>query len=481
MSPVIFWFRNDLRLHDNLALVHAAASGRPVVPLFVLDEESDGVRALGGAAKWWLHRSLSALQASLGERGADLVLRRGPAHDILLHVIEETGAGAIFWNRLYGPHEIARDSAIKADLVARGLEVRSDNSSLLREPWEVSTQQGRPYMVFTPFWKAERAQGDPPAPLEAPDRLPGHQGPVASDRLEDWALLPQEPNWAQGFEQNWQPGETGARDRLQDFLDNALAGYGTDRDRPATAGTARLSAHLRFGEIGPRQVWHWTLNHVRSSGGSEDAAWAFLRELGWRDFNHNLLFHRPEMPERNLKEPFDAFPWPDNRGDFEAWSRGETGYPIVDAGMRELWHTGWMHNRVRMITASFLIKHLLLPWQWGEAWFWDTLVDADLANNTGNWQWVAGSGADAAPYFRIFNPVLQGEKFDSDGAYVRRWVPALSEMPRAYVHKPWEAPKQVLAEAGVTLGQSYPMPLVNHAEARARALNAYNDIKKGAA
>jgi len=233
-------------------------------------------------------------------------------------------------------------------------------------------------------------------------------------------LLPQETSWAEGFEQNWQPGETGARDRLQDFLDNALARYGTDRDRPATAGTARLSAHLRFGEIGPRQVWHWPLNHVRSHGGSEDAAWSFLRELGWRDFNHNLLFHRPEMPERNLKQPFDSFPWRDDRNDFKAWSRGETGYPIVDAGMRELWDTGWMHNRVRMITASFLIKHLLLPWQWGEAWFWDTLLDADLANNTGNWQWVAGSGADAAPYFRIFNPVLQGEKFDSDGAYVRR-------------------------------------------------------------
>ncbi len=481
MSPVILWFRHDLRLRDNPALSRAAASGRPIVALYVLDEETTGVRPLGGALKWWLHHSLAALAAALGSYGVQLVLRRGPAHDALLDVITQTGAGAVFWNRVYGPHEIARDGEIKSDLQTRGLQVHSDNGSLIREPWEVATQQGKPYFVFTPFWKATRAKGDPPAPLDAPADLAICDANVASDRLEDWALLPHGPNWAAGLEKDWQPGEARARDQLMRFLDNGLARYATDRDRPATTGSSRLSPHLRFGEIGPRQIWHWTLDHARGHGFGEDAAWSFLRELGWRDFNHNLLFHRPEMPERNLKSPFDAFPWRDNRDDFKAWQRGITGYPVVDAGMRELWHTGWMHNRVRMITASFLIKHLLLPWQWGEAWFWDTLVDADLANNTGNWQWVAGSGADAAPYFRIFNPVLQGEKFDADGVYVRRWIPELTDLPSAYIHKPWGAPPAVLATAGIALGETYPLPLVNHAQARARALAAYNDIKKGAA
>jgi len=481
MSPVILWFRNDLRLRDNPALSRAAASGRPVVALYVLDEESAGVRPLGGALKWWVHHSLAALKQALESYGARLVLRRGPAHDVLLEVISQTGADAVFWNRLYGPHEIARDSAIKADLQARGLEVHSDNGSLIREPWEVDTQQGKPYFVFTPFWKAERAKGDPPAPLEAPVDLAVCNETVPSGRLEDWALLPQRPNWAVGLEQTWRPGEAGAREQVLRFLADSLGRYATDRDRPATTGTSRLSPYLRFGEISPRQIWHWTLDHVRREKAGEDAAWCFLRELGWRDFNHNLLFHRPEMPERNLKSPFDALPWRDDQADFRAWRHGITGYPVVDAGMRELWHTGWMHNRVRMIVASFLIKHLLLPWKWGESWFWDTLVDADLANNAGNWQWVAGGGADAAPYFRIFNPVLQGEKFDADGAYVRRWIPELADTPSATIHKPWEASPAVLAAAGVTLGETYPLPLVNHTQARARALAAYNDIKKGAA
>jgi len=305
MSPVIFWFRNDLRLRDNPGLSRAADSGRPVVALFVLDEESSGMRPLGGALKWWLHRSLAALEESLSSTGAKLVLRRGPAHDALLDVVAQTGAGAVFWNRLYSPHEIARDSEIKADLQTRGLDVHSENGSLIREPWEINTQQGKPYFVFTPFWKAERAKGDPSSPVASPEGLAGYETAVASDRLEDWDLLPSKPDWTVGLEEEWRPGESGARRQLQRFLDDSLTRYATDRDMPATTGTSRLSPHLHFGEISPRQVWHWTLEHVRRENDDEDAAWSFLRELGWRDFNHNLLFHRPEMLERNLKAPFD--------------------------------------------------------------------------------------------------------------------------------------------------------------------------------
>ena len=469
-GPVILWFRQDLRLVDNPGLAAAVASGRPVLPLFILDDETPGRWAWGGASRWWLHHSLAALGADLRARGAPLVLRRGAADAVLRAVIRDSGASAVFWNRTYEPFAVARDAALKKDL---GVVAQSFAGALLHEPTRLKTKAGGPFKLFTPFWTTLRATLDPPAPQPAPARIKG-VAPVASESLDDWRLLPRKPDWAGGLAASWRPGEAGARARLRDFLDDGLARYRAERDQPAKPSTSRLSACLHWGEIGPRQVWHATLDHARQSGDAmlEAAAWAFLREVGWREFSAHLLFHWPALPEKPWRDSFAAFPWRDSAADFAAWSRGRTGYPIVDAGMRELWATGWMHNRVRMVAASFLVKHLLLPWQQGEAWFWDTLVDADLSNNAASWQWVAGSGADASPYFRIFNPVLQGEKFDSEGAYVRRWVPELAALPDKYLHRPWEAPADILAVAGVVLGCDYPAPVVDHAAARQRALAA---------
>ncbi len=482
LGPSVVWFRLDLRLADNPAVQAALARGASVVPLFILDDETPGRWAIGGASRWWLHHSLQALARELEGRGAKLVLRRGPAERCLMEVIEEAGAGAVYWNRRYDSDGIAVDSRIKESLRERGLTAESFNAGLLHEPWTLRTKGGDPFKVFTPFWKTIVGLGDPEAPLPAPKSIPGGVG-VISDDLEAWSLLPTSPDWAGGLRETWSPGEAHAKERLSAFLEDALARYGEDRNRPDLPQTSRLSPHLHWGEIGPRQVWHWTRDHVRARGGKglEREALAFLRELGWREFSQHLLFHWPEFPDKAWKPAFEDFPWSEDAAGFEAWCRGQTGYPIVDAGMRELYATGWMHNRVRMVTASFLIKHLLVPWQQGEAWFWDTLVDADLGSNSASWQWVAGSGADAAPYFRIFNPVLQGEKFDPKGAYVRRWVPEIAALPDADLHKPWQASPEVLAAAGIELGVTYPAPIVDHSAARARALAAYETIKKTAA
>jgi len=478
-SPVICWFRRDLRLSDNPALHTAATSGRPVIALYVLDENDRNGRPLGAASRWWLQGSLTALARDLERLGVSLTLRRGAADAVLDEILTETGAQAVFWNRLYTPNEIARDERIKSNLKSRGVSAESFNGTLLYEPWQVSTQAGKPYFVFSPFWKAERNLDRVPAPRPAPESLPAFKGELESDQLDDWALLPATPDWAGGLREMWQPGERGAQSRLESFLQSTIATYGQDRDLPDRAGSSRLSPHLAFGEISARQVWHVTHDFVRRTAATEleEGCWSFLRELGWRDFNYNLLFHRPEMPQRNLKQDFDMFPWRADESGLHAWTKGMTGYPLVDAGMRELWATGWMHNRVRMVTASFLVKHLLVPWQRGEEWFWDTLVDADLANNTANWQWVAGCGADAAPYFRIFNPIAQGEKFDPSGAYVRKWVPEIAGLPDAYVHKPWQAPSEVLNTAGIVVGETYPAPIVEHGQARTRALEAYQQIR----
>ncbi len=478
-TPVLVWFRRDLRLADNPALSAAAKGGRPIVPIFILDEETTGTRPLGGASRWWLHQSLAALAIDLSQRGVRLVLRRGPAAEVLNGLVAETGADAVFWNRRYDPASVARDRGIKRALTERGITVESFNASLLAEPWHVATKAGKPFSVFTPFWKALQDAVAPDAPLPAPEKIAGPAGPIAGNTLDDWRLLPTEPDWAAGFRPLWTPGEDGARQRFEDFRDQALADYADQRDIPSNPGTSRLSPHLHFGEIGPRQLWHAVRFWMERSGSrAETGGVAFLRELGWREFNYHLLFHHPAMPEKNVNASFDAFPWRDDADALTAWQQGRTGYPIVDAGMRELWLTGWMHNRVRMIAASFLVKHLLLDWRLGEAWFWDTLVDADRANNAGNWQWVAGSGFDAAPYFRIFNPVIQGERFDAAGAYVRRWVPELARLPDRYLHKPWDAPADVLAGAGLRLGETYPRPIVDHKAARQRALDAYAAIKK---
>ncbi len=481
--PAIVWFRRDLRLADNPALHEAAAGGRPIVPVYILDRESAGARPPGGAAQWWLHGSLAALAQDLAGHGLRLVLRRGPAGPALDRLIAETGAGSVFWNRCYEPWEIARDRAIKAGLKAAGVAARSFNVGLLFEPWTVATGQGAPYRVFTPFWHACRRADPPPPPLPAPDlaasaAAAAAAGPVDNDSLDSWALRPGAPDWAAGLRTAWQPGEAAARRLLDRFRGRSLPDYAAGRDRPDRAATSRLSPHLHFGEIGPRQVWDAIRALPGAADGREDDPAAagrekFLAELGWREFAHHLLFHFPSLPEEPLQPRFARFPWADDPAALRAWQRGRTGYPLVDAGMRQLWQTGWMHNRVRMVAASFLVKHLRLPWQAGAAWFLDTLVDADLANNSAGWQWVAGCGADAAPWFRIFNPVIQGRKFDPDGAYVRRFVPELARLPDRWVHRPWQAPADVCAAAGLRLGEDYPLPIVDHAAARRAALEAY--------
>jgi deoxyribodipyrimidine photo-lyase len=472
-EPVIVWFRRDLRLADNPALAAAAAGGQPVIAVYILDDEAPGPWRPGGASRWWLHLSLRSLSARLATAGSGLVLRRGPAGPVLRHLLAETGARAVFWNRLYDPWAVRRDTAIKADLASQGVTVGSHNGALLFEPSRIQSRNGKPFRVFTPFWRACVAAPPPERPLAAPARLRPAALPTA-ERLEDWRLLPTRPDWAGGLRATWEPGEPAGLRRLTAFVDDALMRYGAERNRPDRGGTSRLSPHLHFGEISARQVWHAV------SAAPPELAGPFLRQIGWREFCHHLLHQVPSMPDEPLDRSFAGFAWHDEDESLSAWRCGRTGYPIVDAGMRELWETGWMHNRVRMIVASFLTKHLLVRWQSGERWFWDTLVDADLANNAAGWQWVAGCGADAAPYFRIFNPVLQGERFDPEGDYVRRFVPEIASLPAAVIHRPWDASGTVLADAGVRLDQTYPRPLVEHAAARRRALEAF-EHSRGAA
>lgn len=470
-APIILWFRQDLRLADNPALAAAAQTHRPLIPLYVLDDVGDW--ALGGAARWWLHHSLTALSQDLRQLGAPLVLRRGDSEQVLRHLIDETGASAVFWNRRYEPDAVTRDTHLKSAL---GVETKSFNASMLREPWELKTGGGGPFKVFTPYFRALTAalcDLECPAP---PARLASYAGALPSDDLRSWSLTPHNPDWAAGFSPAWRPGEAGARDRLIQFLDGPLNGYAEARDCPGHRSTSRLSPHLQFGEIGPRQVWR----AAEAANARDTDKRKFQSEIAWREFSHHLLFHFPNLPAVNLRREFDAFPWREDDAAFRAWTRGLTGVPIVDAGMRELWATGWMHNRVRMIAASFLVKNLLLDWRRGARWFWDTLVDASLANNSASWQWVAGSGADAAPYFRIFNPVLQGRKFDPNGDYVRRWVPEISGLDNEVVHAPWEANASKLAAANVQLGETYPRPVADLAATRIRALNAFANLKSAA-
>ncbi len=476
IGAALMWFRQDLRLADNPALAAAASGGLPVMALYILDDSLPW--AMGGASRWWLHHSLAALDAELRRQyGFGLTLRRGKAETLLPALAAECGAVAVHWNRCYEPAAIARDTAIKAALKQQGITAGSHNAALLYEPWTVQTQGGSWFKVYSAFWRACSALGDPQPPIPAPKSMKGITG-IASDTLESWALLPGKPDWAGGLRDTWVPGSLGAETLLGNFLDHALDGYAEQRDVPASAGTSRLSPHLHFGEIGPRQVWQAVRLAVDSGPTTAGKhAEKYLSELGWREFSHHLLYHFPELPRQNFRADFDAFPWNRDDAALQRWQRGQTGYPIVDAGMRELWHTGWMHNRVRMVVASFLVKHLRQHWREGEAWFWDTLVDADLANNAASWQWVAGSGADAAPYFRIFNPMLQGERFDPEGEYVRRWVPELKTMPARFIHKPWTAPASVLHEAGVKLGTSYPLPMVDHDAARALALTAFSSLR----
>jgi deoxyribodipyrimidine photo-lyase len=466
MSPVLVCFRDDLRLADNPALAAAVGSGHPIIPVFIWAPEEEGNWPPGAASNWWLDASLRALSRELEDRGSRLIIRRGPASAALAELIEQTKASALFWNRIYRPPVLQRESALESEIRKQGVAVECFNGSLLFEPGTILNKRGKPFAVFTPFWRACLTKAvsalahDPPCKLRAPESWPD------SMQVSELGLQPT-IDWASGLRDNWQPGERGAREQLDRFCKKPLKSYGESRDHPGGTSTSRLSPHLRFGEISARKIWH-AIDHL---GGD-----AFLRQLAWREFSYHLLCSQPQSVEQPLRPEFERFPWKRDPQAFSAWTLGKTGYPFVDAGMRELWRTGWMHNRARMVAASFLVKHLLIAWQEGAAWFWDTLVDADLANNTMGWQWVAGCGADAAPYFRIFNPVLQGEKFDPAGEYVRHWIPELAQMPYAWIHQPWRAPRSILANAGVELGKTYPYPIVDHDEARRRALAALQNL-----
>ena len=475
-APAIVWFREDLRLADNPAVHAAAASGRPVICLFIHDEVSPGLRLHGGESKWWLDKSLKALAADIAGLGGQLTVRVGAAETCLDALIDQTGAGAVYWNRRYDKAGRDLDAAIKQNLKTRGIAVQSFNARLLLEPWELQTGSGGFYKVFTPFWRALRAAYEPPAALPRPKSLAG----PATDSVGVDALgpHPRAPDWSTGFDAMWQPGEAGAAARLQRFLSGPVNAYADARDLPGPEDTTSgLSPHLRFGEIGPAQVWRAVMTGRAAGRFDETGAEKFLSEVAWREFCYVLLYHRPDLAVANYNPDYDQMPWREDTGMLSAWQEGRTGYPIVDAGMRQLWQTGWMHNRVRMIVASLLTKHLLIHWRDGEAWFWDTLVDADPASNPASWQWVAGCGADAAPYFRIFNPITQGQKFDADGAYVRRWCPEIAGLPDKFLHAPWLAPENVLSDAGVVLGQTWPVPIIAHEAGRKQALDAYEILR----
>ena len=476
-GSALVWFRNDLRVEDNAALNAAVETGLPVLCLFIRDVSSP-VRTLGSAQQWWLHHSLTALSGKLRALGGELVLKTGDAAAVLDTVIAGSGATHVFWNRRYDPAAIPMDGSVKSALKSRGINVQTFDGQLLHEPTQVKTGSGGPFKVYSPFWRAFNTLPEPRAPYPAPLKLSNAPSRIQSERLEDWNLLPTHPDWAQGMKSEWTPGEDGAAARLDAFLHGAVHGYAEDRNLPGHLSTSKLSPHLAMGEITPFQIWHACRKASDAPVRDTDK---FRAEVGWREFAYHLLFHFPKLANDNFNGSFDAFPWGETRTELlTAWQKGQTGYPIVDAGMRELWTTGWMHNRVRMIVASFLIKHLMIDWREGEKWFWDTLVDACPANNPASWQWVAGSGADAAPYYRIFNPILQGEKFDTDGAYVRKWVLELGALPDKFLHQPWEAPLLVLKAAEVTLGKTYPRPIVDHDAARQRALAAFKSLKGAA-
>lgn len=495
MTSIVL-FRKDLRLADNPAL-YAAAERGTVLPLYIASFEtkaafnSDDLAEdwpMGAASRWWLHHSLTALDKSLREYGSSLHI--GKSHntaEYLLALCQHFGADAVFWNRRYAPAEIQADKTLKSQLQAAGITVQSFNGNLLNEPWEVFNKQSLPYKVFTPYWRECRNHTAPPTPLPIP-AFNSHersnaselaQSDISKQTIASLQLLPTKPDWSSGLDERWQPGEQAAQKKWELFLENAVTRYDKARNFPAIAGTSYLSPHLAFGEISPRQIWHDIV--AQSALGKNDDMERYLSEIGWREFSYYQLYHFPRILNDSFNPRFDHFAWQDDpeqiATQLSVWQQGLTGYPIVDAGMRELWHTGYMHNRVRMIAASFLCKDLLLHWRAGAEWFWDTLVDADLASNTASWQWTAGCGADAAPFFRIFNPITQGEKFDADGEYTRQWVPELALLPKKYLQKPWTAPSHVLEQAGVQLGQNYPLPIVDHKVAREMALERFKDLK----
>ena len=468
VSKTIVWFRQDLRIHDNPALLAAVDAG-DVLPIYILDDINSADWAMGEASRLWLHQSLASLNKSLN---GQLCLFKGDAQAILINLVAELGATAVHWNRCYEPWRINRDKKIKTHLVEQGLEVNSYNGSLLWEPWEITKKDGAPYKVYSPFFKrgclaaANRIRQVLPAPKKI-NYVTLPEG-FASKSLEALSLTPS-VGWDVGIRSLWSVGEDAAHDRLQQFIDRRLEGYKKARDFPAMESTSRLSPHLHFGELSPHQVWFQVL---QSDPINEEDLSHYQSELGWREFSYYLLYHWPQIPDQPFVPKYKVFPWRSDNEGLQQWQQGKTGYPIVDAGMRELWQTGYMHNRVRMIVGSFLVKNQLIHWQHGERWFWNCLVDADLASNSAGWQWVAGCGADASPYFRIFNPLLQSEKFDPEGEYLVRYLPELKGLPKKYLHKPWEAPSDVLDQAGIELGKDYPVPILDLKVTRERALSS---------
>jgi len=474
--PIIVWFRKDLRLRDHAPLRAALDADAPIVPLFVWSPEDEGEWPLGSASRWWLHHSLTTLAADLAQRGAPLIIRTGRAASVIPELAQCIGAKAVHWHTRYEPAAIDVEHELRRRLLKHKIEAHGFEGALLHNPHELRTKQGTPFKVFTPFWRSLCNHAHVEEPLAAPRAIPGWSGPLMSVSVEDLSLLPT-IDWAAGLRDAWAPGERGAQQSLKQFIAQALRGYTERRDIPGVTGTARISPHLAFGEVSPRQIWHDIHTLALKDSALRADANKFMSEIGWREFAHHLLVHFPHTATQPLDRKFLKFKWSRNTAHLKAWQRGMTGYPIVDAGMRQLWHTGWMHNRVRMIVASFLTKDLRIHWLDGARWFWDTLVDADLANNTLGWQWTAGCGADAAPYFRIFSPVRQGERFDSDCAYLRRWIPELASIPNRFAHKPWEAEPTKLFNAGLETAQEYPAPMIDHTEARSAALKAYETLQ----
>jgi deoxyribodipyrimidine photo-lyase len=481
MSPALIWFRRDLRLADNPAWQALIDEGHTPIPVYIHNEPDTDWQP-GEASAWWLHHSLISLQKSLRKHGSDLLIFQGNPESLLPVLLEQAGTVRLAWNRCYEPAYTARDARIRRALERDGYHISCHNAALLREPREHLKKDGTPYRVFTPFWKKLYSIGPGRAVITAREQPPAFDsgrftGSLSVDSLK---LLPA-VNWDKAFYAHWQPGEQGAWKALLGFHDDKLLDYPVHRDLPACSGTSRLSAHLHFGEISPLQIWYTlsSLTATTTTSGSITATESWLRQLAWREFSHHLLYHFPSTPLESMDSRFNGFPWKsDYRNELQRWQRGQTGIPLVDAGMRELWTTGYMHNRVRMIVASFLVKNLLIPWQEGARWFWNTLVDADLANNTMGWQWCAGCGADAAPFFRIFNPVLQGEKFDKEGHYIRRWIPELGRLENRHLHKPWTADPSVLAAAGIVMGKDYPEPVVDLQDSRRLALSAWDQVRQ---
>lgn len=472
IRSAIVWFRNDLRLRDNPALRHAHAEFDTILPVYIWSPEADQDAAPGGASRRWLHHSLHEFSARIERRGGKLVFQNGDPREILPRLARFVSADSVFWNRRYEPTLRALDSEVKTALTDAGLDARSFKANLLIEPWEVSTQDDRPFRVFASFWNSAQGLSDSKKPLPDVKKISLPAAVPKSVDLNELRLLPKS-FCSNGIEKLWDPGELGARRRLREFLSGPIHDYHLARDFPAKDGVSRLSPYLHFGEISPRQI----ISRIRESRLEGAGAEAFVRELGWREFAHHVLFYFPHTVSEPLQKRFLSFRWRTDQKQLESWQQGRTGYPIVDAGMRQLLASGWMHNRVRMIVASFLTKDLLIHWREGASWFWNRLVDADLANNTLGWQWAGGCGADAAPYFRIFNPIRQGDRFDANGDYVRHWVPELAKLPAKWIHQPWEAPAEVLADAEIELGATYPFPIVSHASARKEALKRFNATK----